>query len=296
MTSRGRIASLACILCISVSASAQTTTHPSADPKGGSDVSFDQRSPLSELKIQHLRYGLEVTQAHAYDIAKERFFLNVPEAYDAGGHWGVIVWSNAGRGGGGPTDFIDAAAKRKLIWVSPCNAGNERGVGARIGLALDAIFNLRQRYALDEKRTFIAGVSGGGKVSQMAAMAYPDVFDGAICCVGANWYRDIAVPGKANTAWPATFHKPPAQFFAEARDHVAFVLITGEKDLNQAPVHAIYDQGFTAEKFKHVTLWDVPGMGHQSPPLEWFEKALDEVDAVAKQREHKLKVPTTRKS
>jgi pimeloyl-ACP methyl ester carboxylesterase len=285
-----------CIVCTPLAARAQTATRSSADQKSGSDVTFDQRSPLSELKIQHLRYGLEVTPAHAYDIAKERFFVNVPAEYEPSGQWGVIVWSNAGRGGGGPKDFVEAAAKRKLIWVSPSNAGNDRGVGARIGLALDAVFNLRQRYALDEKRTFIAGVSGGGKVSQMAAMAYPDVFDGAICCVGANWYRDIAVPGKANTAWPATFHKPPAQFFAESRDHVAFVLITGEKDLNQAPVHAIYDQGFTAEKFKHVTLWDVPGMGHQSPPLEWFEKALDEVEAVAKQREHKLTVPTTRKS
>jgi len=183
-----------------------------------------------------------------------------------------------------PKQLEELLAKKKLIGAGAYDVGNDRGVAVRIGLALDAVYNLRQRYALDDHRVYIAGVSGGGKVAEMAAIAFPEVFDGAICCAGANWYKDVAVPGKANAAWPATFRKPPAPQFVGAREHVGFVLIAGENDPNREPMKAMYDVGFTAEKFKHVTFYEVPGLGHGTPGREWFEKGIDELDAIPKER------------
>ena len=50
----------------------------------------------------------------------------------------------------------------------------------------------------------------------------------------------------------------------------------------------MYEQGFRAEKFKHASFYDVPDLGHQVAPTEWLEKALDELDALPKDREKKL--------
>src|SRR5207244_957143 len=104
---------------------------------------------------------------------------------------------------------------------------------------------------------------------------------------GANWYRAIAVPGKANTYWPATFARPPLLIVAQARDFVGFILITGDRDPNHDPMKAAYEDGFLADGFKQVVFHDVPGMGHSAPSLENLEKAIDELDAIPKDRPKK---------
>jgi predicted esterase len=265
------------ILVIASPLIAQTTRQ--------SDITFEQRSPLSLLNTQVARYGVDRTEPNIYETAKEKFLLVVPAEYEAGAAgWGLLVWCNAGRGGRMPGQLEALLAKKRLIGVGAYDAGNDRGVAVRIGLMLDAVWNLRQRYALDEHRIYCGGVSGGAKAAEMAAMAYPDVFDGAICCVGANWYKDIAVPNERNKAWAQAFRKPPPPQFVDARDHVGFVLISGEKDPIYVPMKATLEQGFTADKFKHVEFYDVPGLGHRPPEGEWFEKAIDYFDGLPKNR------------
>jgi hypothetical protein len=259
--------------------------------KGEFETSFEHHTLLSAPAVQRTRFGLASSPGNAYELAAEHFLVFVPDAYDATPGWGLLVWSHPGNGGEIPRDWAEMLARKKLIWVAARNAGNRRAVGARVGLALDAVHNLQQIYTIEEKRIYIGGVSGGAKVATMAAIGYPDVFDGAICCVGVNWYKDIPVPGKPNTAWPATFRKPPKNVFIDARDHVGFVLITGDKDGNREPMLAMYEQGFVADKFKHAIFHDVPGLAHGPPPVEWLERAIDELDAIPKERQKKPHSP-----
>jgi pimeloyl-ACP methyl ester carboxylesterase len=278
---------VAIVLLLS-SAAAAPATSPASGP-GEFDLSFEQRSPLSSIDVQHARYGVERAKPNIYQLAEEKFVVRVPAEYDGSAGWGLLIWSSPGRRGGGvPDDWQSLLAKKKLIWASAYDAGNDRGVGARVGLALDAVHNLRQQYKLDERRTYVAGVSGGAKVAEMAAMAFPEVFDGAICCAGANWYKDTPVPGQPGKAWQQSFRKPPPPQFVAARDHVGFILITGTEDGNYAPMKAMYDGGFLVDKFKHVSFYDVPGLGHRTPSVEWIEKAIDELDALPKTRVKKL--------
>jgi len=47
---------------------------------------------------------------------------------------------------------------------------------------------------------------------------------------------------------------------------------------------AMLEKGFKADEFKHVELYDVPGLGHAPPGAEWFERAIDFLDALPKDR------------
>ena len=284
------VVAIAVVLATPV-ATAQSTSPATADE---TELSFPHRSSLSTIDVQHARYGVERDKANLYALADERFRVHAPETL-AGGMtgWGVIVWCDVGRGARVPRELIDLLGRKKLIAVSAFNAGNDRGVGVRVGLALDAVHNLRLRYPmLDIHRTYVGGISGGAKVAEMTAMAFPEVFDGAICCAGANWYKDVPVPDKPNTAWRQSFRKPPPRTFADAREHVGFILITGPRDGNYTPMRTMFERGFKADGFEHASFYEVPGLGHQAPPAEWFEKAIDELDALPKDRVKKL--PATR--
>jgi hypothetical protein len=284
---------LAAILLLSASLACAQSTQPLR--KGTSDVVFTQASPLSTVKMQHARYGLEGSPEDEYDIAHERFSLVVPETYDPESlEWGVLVWCNAGRSAGLPKDWEASLTKKKLIAIAAYNVGNDRGVAIRVGLALDAAYNLRQRYPnLNEHRVYVSGISGGAKVASMAAMGFPEIFDGAICCAGVNWYKDTPVPDQAGKAWPATFRRPPLPTFNNAKENVGFVLVTGVKDGNYLPMKTMYEHGFLPEEFKHATFFDVPDLGHQTPPGGWLEKAVDFLDEIPKTREKKLPSATT---
>jgi hypothetical protein len=258
--------------------------------KGTSDIFFTQRSALSAIETQHARYGIPAAAEEAYDISKERFSVVVPDSYDPESmEWGVLVWCNAGKGAPPPKDWEPSLATKKLIAIGAYNVGNDRAVGIRVGLAIDAAVGIRQRYPnLAEHRIYVSGVSGGAKVASMAAMAYPDVFDGAICCAGVNWYKDTPLPNEPGKAWPATFRRPPPPTFNDAREHVGFVLISGSNDGNYLPVKTMYEKGFLGDDFKHATFFDVPELGHRTPPAQWFEQAIDYLDAIEKKREKKV--------
>ena len=58
------------------------------------------------------------------------------------------------------------------------------------------------------------------------------------------------------------------------------------------PMKTMFERGFQADGFKHASFYDVPGLGHQPPPAEWFERAIDELDALPKKREKKLPATT----
>jgi hypothetical protein len=40
----------------------------------------------------------------------------------------------------------------------------------------------------------------------------------------------------------------------------------------------LYYNGFKRDGFEHITYFQVPGMGHQAPDAEWFEKGLAALD------------------
>jgi hypothetical protein len=274
------MAVLALIFCCAWTATAEEAK------KGSYQLKLTDRSPLSAIARQAERCGWQLAAINKsqhekdYDIAGESFEVWVPDAYTDDGTWGLMVWISPGGNGAVIRQWQELLEEHKLVWIGPNKAGNPRAMWCRAGLALDAAHAMKQRYTLDPERCYVAGLSGGGRMSSMLGVAYPDVFTGGMYIIGCNYYRDIPHPDKPNTYWRRSFSAPPAKLLADARRKSRHVLLTGEKDENQLQTKINYEKGFRKDGFALVSYLEVPGMGHSMPPLEWVEKGLTFLDTI----------------
>jgi hypothetical protein len=105
------------------------------------------------------------------------------------------------------------------------------------------------------------GQSGGGRVTSLMSVPYADVFSGgAIYLIGCNLFRapnDKAVSARIDALAKAN----------------RFAFVTGSDDYNKPgtlDVHAAY----VSQKFPQVIYLEQPGLDHNTPSAEWFEKAV----------------------
>lgn len=284
------IAAAMVMVFLAVDAPAQEAQAPQT---GIFTAEFTERSPDSDLermtRLLRPRPGKTLTE---YDLADHTFQLVVPDAYDGTEDYGLLVFIHSnneialnrffGR------TIKDVLAKHKLIWVSFSGAGNPIMPNIRLGLALDAVHNAQRRYHIDDKRVYVSGLSGGGRMSCMAGIYYPDVFTGAIPIVGTLYFRDTQLPEDAalralirpeppaetGGVWPRALFEPRARTLREMRREQRWVLLAGEKDYNMPQMRAHYEQGFERDGFEHAHYLEVPGMGHTYPDAQWYEKAV----------------------
>jgi hypothetical protein len=276
-----------CLIAIAAARPAKPTTVPATQPSsaqtGSFQLTFTERSPLSELPVYARRMGATVEAIKAlkapltYDIANESFQAYVPQSYTGAEPYGLFVWVSAGPRGNIPEPWLEVFDRHKLIAVGADNDGNNRELWNRMHLALDAVHNMKTRYRIDPSRVYVGGGSGGGKTASHLAIGYPDVFRGGFYVVGVNYFRNVPVESKPRELWPAGFAKPARELFKLATTRGRHVLLTGDNDMNRAPTHDTYG-AFKADGFKYVTYIQVPGMGHGLPDGEWFEKGIDALD------------------
>ncbi|MBN8525284.1 MAG: hypothetical protein J0M02_08115 [Planctomycetes bacterium] len=227
-------------------------------------TSFAERHPEGVYERMRLRYGWGDPEAGAlYDIAKEEFEVTVPADYDGTIPYGLMVFTSAGKGGGAG-GYKELLARNRVIWIGATNVPNERHVGPRWGLSLDAVWNMAKAYRIDPRRIYATGFSGGGRCASMVAPTYADVFSGALYLCGCN---------------PPEFpsEKPIGKPIRELALGNRYALLTGEKDFNKPGTKTLFDN-MRAQGFKHVDYFEQPGLEHAMPSAEWFEKGLRAVD------------------
>jgi predicted peptidase len=138
-------------------------------------------------------------------------------------------------------------------------------------MALHASYGIRTRFKVDESRIYVSGFSGGARVASMLGVAWPDLFSGSVSFMGANFYTEI--PSSNGKIFAPSFI-PDDQALAMAKKDSRHVLVTAEKDFNRAEIFSVYENGYRKEKFRAVTLLEVPQLGHSIPDSSWLEKAL----------------------
>ena len=231
--------------------------HKDDGKRGAFSITFTRRIFASKISALNKRVKLKLSKdASEYDIADETYELYVPPDYQPGVPYGLLVWINAIDHGRPFGHLWSVLEKRHLIWVGANNSGNDNETHRRMALALDAVYNMAKRYTIDKDRVYVAGFSGGGRVSSRLAPAYPDVFQGGFYLCGANFAAKI--------------HKA-------AKGRSRFVLLTGENDFNLEDTRDVYDK-YTASRFRFATLIEVPGLAHDIPDAQWFEKGIVALD------------------
>jgi len=235
------------------------------------DVRFTQTAPYSDATniTRHFGYTVELP---TYEITNESFRVLVPRVYSTNSSWGLLVWISPSDEPAIPSDWEAVLEGQRLLFVSARGSGNQRHPLDRFRLALDGTCNMCRQYKVDRRRIYIGGFSGGARMASMLGVAYADIFTGALCVCGVNFYQAVAVSG--GRYYPATFVPDPSVLLL-AKTSGRFVLLTGEHDQNREDTQNVSRSGFKREGFRHVLYLEVPALSHAMPDVKIFEKALD---------------------
>jgi dienelactone hydrolase len=176
-------------------------------------------TPLDFLKVQQaLAQRGEALAARPLDLSAERFVLYVPSQPPPGGYALLVFvppWHDARL----PEGWGQVLDRFGMIYVSTARSGNIENVSERREpLALLAAYNVMQRYAVDPRRVYVGGFSGGSRVALRLAVAYPDLFHGALLDAGGDPFGVPGVP------------IPPAELMHRLQESSRLVFVTGEHD------------------------------------------------------------------
>jgi pimeloyl-ACP methyl ester carboxylesterase len=221
--------------------------------------------PLTHRRIHQVLAGRKQgLTAQAIDLAKEKFDLYVPPGPAPPRGYGLLVfiapWSDPTR----PRLLRPPLDRHHLLFVSAQDSGNDRPIlDRRLPLALLAYQAVRARFPLDPERVYVMGFSGGSRVAEIAALAYPDVFRGAILNAGAD-----PIDGQDG------IYKPPADLFRRFQ-RSRLVYVTGDRDeanLRQDEV--------SRASMRQACVLDVKTayafrLGHELVDRSAFDRALD---------------------
>lgn len=280
-----------CALLWIASAPIQAQDDPALSPTPGTaapqtghyTAALDQRSPLSTVKAVTARFRTKPNAPpEDYDLADESFEIYIPANYDGTEPFGLIVWISPGPHGAPPEHYRPILDKHKLLWIGANNSGNPRSFWHRAGLALDGLHHANQQFNLDPMRTYVSGLSGGGRCSSRIGLTYADLFAGAFPMIGVDYFKRLPHPDSTATKlqfWGAAFNPPIPKILRKAKRDCRFVLLTGETDGNRMQTLVTFEFGLKRAKFAHITYLEVPGMGHTLPPADWFEKGIAALDA-----------------
>ena len=266
-------------------------SRPTAGSRGIVKTIFTERSPLSAPEEVSRRMGedpVAVRREHPnlgrYDIAAESYQVYVPEGYTPEAEAGLMVYIHSTKNGSPSKEWLPIFDRFGIIWVGVNNGGNNRAVGERIGLAVDAVMNMQKRYAIDKDRIYVAGQSGGGKTASQAAFIYPDVFTGGglfitLCRYFNPW--ESVINGQRKGTMKAMVPPPPKDILALMKARYRYSAVAPEKDpLRWVPTGIM--KAMVRDKFAYAKLIEVPGMGHgrpHGPYTKWFEMAVEALEA-----------------
>lgn len=225
-------------------------------------------TPLAAAQVERtLQASHRQLRAASLDPGSEHFTVFVPaHAPDAGYALLVFIppWPEAKL----PPGWQEALERYGTIFASAAGSGNEANdLTRRAPLALMAVANLKRQYRLDAARIYVGGFSGGARVALRLALAYPDVFRGALLNAGS----DPIDAGPPSPPSPELLHA----FQAGSR----IVYVTGEAD----PLHLRMDAD-SEESLRRFCQFDyhadvTPRVPHEVASAAAFAGALHALGA-----------------
>lgn len=212
-----------------------------------------------------------------FDSTKQTYELFVPKRKDAKQMAPAILFISAANEPQGWKTFEKPCKELGFVFIGVRGAGNDVPGPKRCRIVLDCLDDVRRQIPLDPDRTYIAGFSGGARMSCAIGFALPELFGGImpICASGdlrpEPWLRHRAI------------------------DRLSVAMITGTTDFNRGEVER-WRGPFYKEIGIRTKVW-TPSIGHTLPPttvaaeaIKWLEEARPKRGELAK------KFPATRAS
>ena len=246
------------------------------------DVVFDRYTPLSASREVVRRVLTPITFRFAerklaesrlelkdqpVDLAQERFSVYLPAGTPPPGGYGLLVFVAPWAAATEPNRWRSALDRHGLILVSMANAGNEASLlERRLPLALLAWANVTARWPVDAERVYVGGMSGGSRVAEVTALAYPDVFRGALLNAGSD-----PVGGEKG------IYLPPADLMKRFQAS-RLVLVTGSEDELNLQDDRLARASLEAACAFRLVVQQAPRLGHEPVDARALEAALAALD------------------
>jgi predicted esterase len=126
----------------------------------------------------------------------QSYALFLPAGYTPEKQWPIIYCFDPAARGRVPVERFKAAAEKYGVIVAGSN--NSRNGTSDVAAAVNAMMNdTRERLAIDRRRVYTAGFSGGGRVATAVALSLGNAVAGVIAC-GGGFPASVA-PSKAVT-------------------------------------------------------------------------------------------------
>ncbi len=241
------------------------------------DVTFDQYSSLSSvgelrsrtlspLTARRLDNASADARTQVVDLASEHFALYVPKTAPPGGY-GLLVFVPPWDEAVVPPQWIDALDRHGLIFATAARSGNDANVmERREPLALLAARNVLHRYQVDASRVYVGGFSGGSRVAERLALAYPDLFRGALLNAGSDPIGTPDVP------------LPPANLLERFQASSRLVYLTGKDDVAHLDMDRRSRDAMHDWCVFDTTPLIVQWSGHETPNAAAFSRALNALE------------------
>ena len=212
-------------------------------------------SPLTRLTAERSLADSGATLArYPLDVAAERFLIYQPAAPPPPQGFALLVFVPPWQDARLPPHWAGVLERFGVVFITAARSGNDEPNGRRFPLALLAAAEARRRFPIDAERVYVGGFSGGSRIALRIALAYPDVFRGAILDAGSDPIGTAEVP------------LPPRDLFALFQSQTRLVYITGERDL----VHLADDAG----SIRSLHRWCVANIDEAVQPHVQHEIAL----------------------
>lgn len=227
-------------------------------------------SPIAADDLSRfLQAGHRELAPEPFAAGRERIDLHVPDVEPPGGY-GLVVFVPASSAFAMPPGWKRAFDERGLIFVTLRDAGNDADViGRRIPLVLHAHRFVADRHRLDPARIYVSGFSGGARLAQRVAMAWPDVFTGSLQFAGSVVVGQNRLP------------PPPEALMRTFQRQTRVVLLTGAVDMANRRNDAIARETMEDLCVANVQTMVPPRLDHWVPDGRWLAKALDRLEAPA---------------
>lgn len=153
-----------------------------------------KKGPLSEKRgLIEAKFD---TTFEGYDVYDQKLDIYIPGDYDGSEPYGLMVYvhatvSNHGRPG---SAYQKILAEKKIIWVGfDAYADEYSQTEQQSGVALSAVYNMKQQFNIDPARVYVGGLSKGGLTAGPLLEYFPEVFKGALvnARLGSPGYMSI---------------------------------------------------------------------------------------------------------